>query len=298
MRIFHVITGAGESLAYPIVRKIGLADLKDAVAKGIDDFWVMPTHVIFLAMIYPLVGLFLGRLTFGYAVLPLLFPLAAGFALIGPFAAIGLYEMSRQRELGGDVTWTHAFELRKCPSLDAIAALGMFLMIVFLIWLGVAQSLYRSLFGYGSPESIEKFVSDILNTSEGWTLIIVGNGIGFLFAVFVLTISVVSFPLLLDRDVGAVVAMHTSIRAVFRNPLVMAAWGLFIAIALVIGSLPFFVGLAVVMPVLAHSSWHLYRKVVEPDPSPRQDRPSRPRGRRYAAEFPVALFPWTHEDRR
>ena len=291
----HVISGAGESLAYPIVRKIGFADLKDAIAKGIDDFWTMPTHVIFLALIYPLVGLFLARLTFGYDLLPLLFPLAAGFALIGPFAAIVLYEMSRQREMGGDVTWTYVLDVRKCPSLDAIAALGLFLVIVFLAWLGVAMSLYRSLFGYGSPESVEQFVSDILNTPEGWTLIIAGNGIGFLFAVFVFTISVVSFPLLLDREVGAVVAMHTSIRAVFRNPLVMAAWGLFIAIALVVGSLPFFVGLAVVMPVLAHSSWHLYRKVVEPDLSPRHDRPSRPKRRRYAADFPVVLFPWTHE---
>jgi len=295
----HVITGPGESLAYPIIRKIGFADLKDAVAKGIDDFGAMPTHVIFLAIIYPLVGLFLARLTFGYDVMPLLFPLAAGFALIGPFAAIGLYEMSRQRELGVDVTWKHAFGLLRCPSLDAIAALGMILMIVFLIWLAVAQSLYQSLFGYGSPESIEQFVSDIFNTSEGWILIIAGNGIGFLFAAFVLTISVVSFPLLLDRDVGVVVAMHTSIRAVFRNPLMMAAWGLFVAVTLVIGSLPFFVGLAVVLPVLAHSTWHLYRKVVEPDLSPRQDRPDRPRpkGRRYAADFPSVLFPWTHDDR-
>lgn len=298
MPSLHVMSGAGDSLAYPIVRKIGFADLKDAIAKGVDDFWVMPTHVIFLAMIYPLVGLFLARLTFGHDVLPLLFPLAAGFALIGPFAAIGLYELSRQRELGGDVTWTHAFELRRCPSLDAIAALGLFLMIVFLAWLGVAQLLYRSLFGYGSPESVEKFVSDMLNTPEGWTLIIVGNGLGFLFAVFVFTISVVSFPLLLDRDVGAVVAMHTSIRAVLRNPVVMAAWGLFIAIALVVGSLPLFVGLAVVMPVLAHSSWHLYRKVVEPDVHPREDRPLPPKRKRYAADFPVALFPWINEDKK
>ena len=229
----HVLSGAGESPAYPIVRKIGFADLKDALAKGIDDFWAMPTHVIFLAIIYPVVGLFLARLTFGLHVMPLLFPLAAGFALIGPFAAIGLYEMSRQREQGVDATWKHAFEVWRCPSLDSIAALGTVLMIVFLIWLAVAQSLFQSLFGYGSPESIGQFVSDILTTSAGWTLIIAGNGIGFLFAVFVLTVSVVSFPLLLDRDVGAVVAMHTSIRAVFRNPLVMAAWGLFIAIALV-----------------------------------------------------------------
>jgi uncharacterized membrane protein len=258
----------------------------------------MPTHVIFLAIIYPIFGLFLACMTFGYDVMPLLFPLAAGFALIGPFAAIGLYELSRQREKGVDVSWKHAFGVLRCPSLDAIAALGMVLMIVFLIWLMTAQWLYQSLFGYGSPESIGQFLSDILTTSEGWILIIAGNGIGFLFAVLVLTISVVSFPLLLDRDVGAVVAMRTSIRVVLRNPLMMAAWGLFVAVTLVIGSLPFFVGLAVVLPVLAHSTWHLYRKVVEPDLSPRQDREPRPKGRRYAADFPAVLFPWTHEDGR
>ena len=232
----------------------------------------MPTHVIFLAIIYPIVGLFLARMTFGYSVMPLLFPLAAGFALIGPFAAIGLYELSRQRERGVKVTWKHAFGVLRRPSLRSIAALGMVLMIVFLIWLTVAQWLYESLFGGVPSKSIGQFLSDIFTTREGWILIIAGNGIGFLFAVLVLTISVVSFPLLLDRDVGAMVAMHTSVRAVLRNPLMMAAWGLFVAVTLVIGSLPFFVGLAVVLPVLAHSTWHLYRKVVEPDLGPRQDR--------------------------
>ena len=271
MLILDLITGAGGGPTYPIIRKIGFADLKDAAAKGIEDFWVMPTHVIFLAIIYPVVGLFLWRITFGYGVIPLLFPLVGGFALIGPFAAIGLYELSRQREKGVDVSWKHVFGVLQCRSLDGIAALGMVLLIVFVIWLTTAQSLYQSLFGYGAPESIEQFLSDILTTSEGWILIIAGNGIGFLFAVLVLTISVVSFPLLLDRDVGAMVAMHTSVRAVLRNPLMMAAWGLFVAVTLAIGSLPFFVGLAVVLPVLAHSTWHLYRKVVEPDLSPRQD---------------------------
>ena len=292
----HLFTGAGESPAYPIVRKIGVADLKDAVAKGVDDFMAMPTHVIFLAVIYPLVGLFLAGITFGYDLMPLLFPLAGGFALIGPFAAIGLYELSRQRERGVEVSWKHAFGLLRYPSLDAIAAMGMVLMIVFLVWLATAQLLYQSLFGYALPESIRQFLSDILTTPAGWTLIIAGNGIGFLFAALAMTISVVSFPLLLDRDVGAIVAMHTSVRAVLRNPLMMAVWGLFVAAALVIGSLPFFVGLAVVLPVLAHSTWHLYRKVVEPDLSPRLDRDRRPKGRRYAADFPAVLFPWTHED--
>jgi uncharacterized membrane protein len=292
----HLFTGAGDSPAYPIVRKIGVADLKDAVAKGIDDFLAMPTHVIFLAVIYPVVGLLLAAITFGYDLIPLLFPLAGGFALIGPFAAIGLYELSRQRERGVEVSWKHAFGLLRYPSLDAIAAMGLVLMIVFLIWLATAQLLYQSLFGYALPESIRQFLSDILTTPAGWTLIIAGNGIGFLFAALAMTISVVSFPLLLDRDVGVIVAMHTSVGAVLRNPLMMAVWGLFVAAALVIGSLPFFVGLAVVLPVLAHSTWHLYRKVVEPDLSPRLDRDRRPKGRRYAADFPAVLFPWTHED--
>ena len=147
----------------------------------------------------------------------------------------------------------------------------------------------KSLFGYRSPESTGQFLSDIFTTPAGWTLIIAGNGIGFLFAVLALSISVVSFPLLLHRDVGAAVAMHTSVRAVLRNPLMMAAWGLFVAVALAIGS-------AVVLPVLAHSTWHLYRKLVEPDLSPRLDRHREAKGRRYAADFPAVLLPWTHED--
>lgn len=259
----HVITGAGDSVDYPVVRKIGFADLKDALAKGIDDFWAMPTHVIFLVLIYPLFGIFLWRLTFGYRLLPLLYPLVAGYALIGPFAAIGLYELSRQREQGVDVTWASAFNVLRCPSLDAIAAVGMILMIMFLVWLVVAEWLYRSIMGPGSPDSITDLLYNVFTTREGWLLIVVGNAAGFLFAAVVLTIGVVSFPMLLDRDVGAVVAIRTSIRAVLLNPAPMAAWGLIVAVALAIGSLPLFFGLAIVLPVLAHATWHLYRKLVE-----------------------------------
>jgi uncharacterized membrane protein len=131
-----------------------------------------------------------------------------------------------------------------------------------MIWLATAQSLYQSLFGYAPPDSIEQFARDVLTTPAGHTLIVAGNLIGFLFAVVVLAVSVVSFPLLLDREVGAIVAMHTSVRAVLANPLVMAAWGLIVAAALLIGAVPLFFGLAIVVPVLGHASWHLYRKVV------------------------------------
>ncbi len=287
----HVIAGVGETPSYPKVRKIGLTDLKQALAGGIDDFSAMPTHVLFLGILYPLVGLFLACLTFGYEVVPLLFPLASGFALLGPFAAVGLYELSRRRELGLESSWTNAFDVLRSPSRDAILALGFLLMAIFLIWLATAELLFRSVFGYTTPDSITQFVRDVLTTPRGWTLIVAGNALGFLFAVLVLILSVVSFPLLLDREVGAAVAIHTSVRAVLANPVPIAIWGLIVALALLIGSLPFLLGLAVVMPVLAHATWHLYRRLVEPDLSPRPEYRPQPKAPRYAADFPAALFP-------
>jgi uncharacterized membrane protein len=291
MTHLHVLAGSEASPALPVVRKIGLSDLRDALAQGIDDFRAFPTHVIFLSIIYPLIGLLLARLTLSYDLLPLLFPLAAGFALIGPFAAVGLYELSRRRELGLAVSWKDALGARRSPSLDGIIALGVLLLVIFVVWVAVAQAIYVANFGYAPAALIPDFLRQVFTTPAGWTLIIVGNGVGFLFAATVLAISIVSFPLLIDRDVGAVVAVLTSIRAVAKNPAMIALWGLIVAALLVIGSLPLFVGLAVVMPVLGHSSWHLYRKLVEPDPSPRPDEPPHPaRRRRYAAQFPAALF--------
>jgi uncharacterized membrane protein len=287
----HVIAGVGETPSYPKVRRIGLADIREALAKGIDDFSAMPTRVLFLGILYPLLGLFLACLTFGYKVVPLLFPVASGFALLGPFAAVGLYELSRRRELGLESSWTNAFDVLRSPSRDAILALGLLLMAIFLVWLATAELLYQSLFGFTTPESIMQFARDVFTTPRGWTLIIAGNALGFLFAVLVLIMSVVSFPLLLDREVGAAVAIHTSVRAVLANPVPLAIWGLIVAVALVIGSLPLLLGLAVVMPILAHATWHLYRKVVEPDFSPRPQYRPRLKAPRYAADFPAALFP-------
>src|SRR5215831_14248715 len=117
--------------ALPEVGRIGLADLADVLARGFDDFAAYRTDVVFLCIIYPLIGLVLARLAFGYGMLPLLFPLASGFALVGPFAALGLYEMSRRREYG-DVAWHDAFGVIRSRSFGAIVVLGLVLVVLFL----------------------------------------------------------------------------------------------------------------------------------------------------------------------
>jgi uncharacterized membrane protein len=274
-----------------VIRRIAPSDLFRSLASGVDDFTAMPSHAVFLCVIYPLLGILLIGITLGSATLPMAFPIAAGFALVGPLAAIGLYELSRRREAGLDSSSHHAFDVLRSPSLGAIVALGVVLMALFLIWLAAAEAIYVASFGYNPPASIGQFINEVFTTPAGWTMIVVGTAIGFLFAVVVLTTGAISFPLLLDRDVGAAVALLTSIRVVAANPFTMALWGFIVAALLVIGSIPLFLGLTVVMPVLGHATWHLYRRAVEPDPNPHPDYQPRERPIRYAADFPAALFP-------
>jgi len=253
---------AADHTGTPAIRRIGVADLKLALTRGLADFGANRTDVIFLCVIYPVVGLLLGRLASGYGLLPLLFPLASGFALVGPVAAIGLNELSRRREAGEQVRWIDAFQVLRAPSIGSIALLAAMLVGIFLLWLVAAQVIYVVTLGPKPPVSAAMFAQEILATPAGWAMAVIGISVGFLFAVLVLAISVVSFPLLLDRDVGIDVAIWASVRAVAVNPGVMVIWGTTIVALLVIGSIPALVGLAVVMPVLGHATWHLYRSVV------------------------------------
>jgi len=251
---------AGQPL--PEVRRISIDDLRQAVSEGIADFAANRTDVLFVCVLYPVVGIVLARMAFGYEMLPLLFPLASGFALVGPFAAIGLYEMSRRREQGAKVTWADALGVFQSPAIGPIILLGLILMAVFVLWMFVAAAIYQLTLGPNAPASLGAFLHSVLLTPGGWGMIVLGVAVGFLFAVIALSISVVSFPLMLDRHVSLETAVWTSVRAVATNPVPMAAWGLTVAVGLVLGSIPLFLGLIVVMPVLGHATWHLYRKVM------------------------------------
>jgi uncharacterized membrane protein len=264
MEKLHAIRSVGTTLEEPVVRTIGLTDLIVALARGIDDFRAMPTHAFFIAAIYPVLGLVLAGLILDLDLLPFLIPLLYGFALVGPFAAIGLYELSRCREAGETFGWARFTALLRSPALGSIAALGLLLLVIFVLWLAWAQALYEAVLGPRAPSSLGALVQEVLTTRHGWALLLLGNLTGLFFCAVVFAIGVISFPMLLDRDVSAATAVRTSIRAVTANPTIMGLWGLIVAGALIAGFIPFLLGLAVVLPILGHATWHLYRRVVAP----------------------------------
>lgn len=257
----HGDVAAGHSDT-PAIRRIGLADLRQVLSDGADDFLATPTQLIFLALIYPIIGLVAARMAWGGDMLHLIYPLFAGITLMGPVAAVGIYEISRRRELGEQTSWLDALRVVRSPAILSIAALGLVLLAIFALWLVAAQIVYRQSFGGMTHATPGALLRDLVDTPAGWRMIVLGNAVGAVFAVIVLAISVVSFPMMLDRRVGPGIAVRTSLRAVAANPLAMAAWGLIVAVALLLGCLSLFVGLSVVMPVLGHATWHLYRRVV------------------------------------
>ena len=264
---FHVYFGP-KAFETPIeLRRIRTGDCLAALKEGFADFLATPTHVAFVGIFYALAGIVLAALSSFGSALHLIFPLAAGFALLGPFFAVGLYELSRRREAGLKASWRDAFAVFRSPALPSVIMLGLFLLALFALWIGTAQYLYTWLYGPKAPAAAAPFLHDVLTTSRGWTLIVVGCAVGFCFAAVSLMISVVAFPLMLDRDVGLAPAIVASTRLTRDNPGPVALWGALVVAALVVGSLPLFIGLAVVMPILGHATWRLYRRAVERDPA-------------------------------
>jgi uncharacterized membrane protein len=250
--------------ASPEVRQVSVADLRDCLRKGFADFAAARDDVMFIAIIYPIAGLVLAALASRYDLLPMVFPLLAGFALIGPFAAVGLYEISRRLEQGEPVSWTAAAGVFESRSIGAILGMGLILAAFFAAWLFAAYQISLIAFADAPPPTVAAFVNEVVSTGDGWRMALIGIAVGALFAVAAFAVSVVTFPLLLDRHVDLDVAIGTSLRVVAANPGTMALWGLIVVALLVLGALPALFGLVVVLPVLGHATWHLYRKAVPP----------------------------------
>jgi uncharacterized membrane protein len=248
----------------PVIRRIKRRDLSNALAAGVRDFAAARTDVMFLCLIYPVAGLMIAAVDGQHSLLPLLFPTASGFALVGPLFAIGLYEMSRQREMTGRINYLDVFKVIRSPQIGPIILMAGILVGLFLLWLAVAEAIFDATLGPVPPASMLDFIVATFTTPAGWAMVLIGTAAGGIFAAGVLAISVVTFPLLLDRHVSLGTAIGASLLAVRRNPAVLAQWGLIVTAGLVLGSLPCFLGLVLVLPVLGHGTWHLYRRLVKP----------------------------------
>jgi uncharacterized membrane protein len=246
------------------IRRIQLRDLWQSLREGYDDFNARPSVGVFVVVIYPLFALLLTLFLLGERPLHLAFPVIAGLTLVGPVFSVGLFEMSRRRERGLDLGWRSAFQFVHSSRFAPILALSILMMLLYVAWLYMAHVLYTGLFGAQPPTSLGNFVTQLFTTRHGGALIFYGNAVGFVFAFTALAISVVGFPLLLDKPVSSVTAITASIRAVTANPAAMAVWGVTVVAFLAAGALLLLMGLAAVLPILGHSTWHLYRKLVEP----------------------------------
>jgi uncharacterized membrane protein len=249
----------GETVA---ARPLGTDDLRWALAEGWEDFKAKRGDLILLPFIYPVVGALASLFAFNANLFPLIFPLAGGFALVGPVAASGFYELARRRESGEDSSWWHFLDPLKGRARFPIAALTVMLAVIFIAWMVVAQGIYDATLGTLAPATPDDFIRDLFGTGQGLALIAIGNVVGAIFAVVTLAVAAFSFPMVVDKGGDPVLAILASVAVFRRNPGTMIIWGIRVAAILVAAALPLFVGLMVALPVLGYATWHLYTRAV------------------------------------
>jgi uncharacterized membrane protein len=253
---------AATTHAEPVARRMSAQDIWASLREGMGDLGAYRSDILFLGLIYPLAGLVLFQIAYGGNLLVLVFPLAAGFALIGPVAALGLYEISRRREEGAEVTWRDALGVFRAPGFPAIVRLSLLMVAFFMVWMAAAYQVFLYTLGPVPPRSVSAFLYEIFNTQPGQVMMVVGCAVGFVFAVVALVVSAFSFPLLLHKDLTVREAVSASFAVARKNPGVVAMWGLTVAGLLVLGSIPALAGLIVVVPLLGHATWRLYRRAI------------------------------------
>ncbi len=257
------IRGSISGKADPVVRRIAVGDVAEALASGLRDFQAAPVPGLVLGALFALGGIAVVLSVTALGMTYLAYPLAAGFALIGPFAAIGLYEVSRRRDAGEVASWREIFAAVK--SRGEVGGMAFVTLFILILWMYQVRLLMALFLGVNrSFSSLGQFITIVLTTSEGLVFLAVGNLIGAALSLVLFSLTVVSFPLLLDREVDVVTAMITSVRAVVMNPVPMIGWAAVIVVLLILSALPLFLGLMVTLPVLGHASWHLYRRLVAP----------------------------------
>jgi uncharacterized membrane protein len=247
----------------PVVRRITAADIAEALGQGLRDFQATPLYGLLFGALYAGGGIVILLCLTAFGMVYLAYPLAAGFALIGPFVAIGLYEVSRRHEAGQPISIAGIWSA--VTSRSEIGWMAFVTLFVFVIWMYQVRLLIALLIGLNASfSSLHEFITVVLTTNEGLVFLAIGNLVGAALSLILFSLTVVSFPLLLDRDVEFVTAMVTSVRAVVMSPVPMIGWAAVIVVLLIVSALPYFLGLLVTLPVLGHATWHLYRRIVAP----------------------------------
>lgn len=245
----------------PEIRTITLRDIARSLRGGLRDFLRAPLFGLFFAAVYAFGGLYILRIYAAAGQEWWIAPFSVGFPLLGPFAAVGLYEVSRRIEAGQPLVWRQVLGVVFAQKDRQIPALAAVIIVFFLFWVFVAHALFALFVGLrafsGGMDLAQLFL-----TGNGPVMLLIGTVVGAAFAGALFAISVVGLPLLLDREVDFVTAMIHSVQACLANPLPMLAWGATIAALLLAGMLPWFMGLFIVLPVLGHASWHMYRCLV------------------------------------
>jgi uncharacterized membrane protein len=256
------LAATGKAIA-PHVRKIEVADVLDAIEQGVRDFARAPKYGMFFGGVYAVGGLLMFWVAVSLGYFYLIYPAVMGFALLAPFGAAGTYEISRRLEQGEKLSWSAvlgAVWRRAGRELGWLALVSMF---TFIIWLDIAMFVFLAFYGLHVPTFSDLF-SQVLTTPYGLLFLLVGNGVGAIIALVVFSFTVVSPPLIVDRNVDFITAMSASVRSVRTNPKPMLVWAIVIGADLAIAFATFFVALLVVFPILGHATWHLYRRVIEP----------------------------------
>lgn len=249
----------------PVVRRITATDIAEALGQGLRDFQAMPLYGLAFGALYAVGGIVILLSLTAFGMVYLAYPLAAGFALLGPFVAIGLYEVSRRREAGQQPSLSGIWATVRARG--EIGWMAFVTLFIFIIWMYQVRLLIALLLGLNASfSSLREFITVVLTTNEGLMFLAIGNVVGAALSLILFSLTVVSFPLLLDRDVDFITAMITSVRAVVTSPVPMIGWAAVIVVLLVVSAMPYFLGLLVTLPVLGHATWHLYRRIVAPLP--------------------------------
>jgi uncharacterized membrane protein len=249
--------GTRPSLVPIEFRRMTIADMKDALWAGWDDLRQSRTDALLIAAIFPLAGMVFAAAFIVQAFLPFVFPLLAGFALLGPMATLWFAALSRQRERDDESISVIFAE----PRIYAIQRLAGIAILIFFSWNMSAAIIYLLTLGSSDEAAQAPFFVRVFTTHAGWELIIIGCAVGAVFAFVTLAISVISFPVVIDRQVTAFQAVGISIQAMRHNPLFVLAWGAVVAAGLIFGAVTFLLGMVVVLPVLGHATWHVYKRM-------------------------------------